>query len=336
MTSKERVFAKLSGKPVDRTPNFNILMNFAARYSGRTMDEFCKNYRVLTECNIKCAEDFNIDILGTMSDAYRETADFGANIIFPYDSLPVCEPFILKPSDLRKIKPFRIEDSVRMLDRLYAIEFYKQKTYGEYPIMGWVEGCAAECSDLMGLTNYIYAIYDEPETIRELMDICLETAINCIKPQITAGADIVGIGDAVASVIGPNIYRELILPYEQKMFAEIKRNGAVGRLHICGNITPLLDDLKTCGADIIDIDWMVDFKTAYEKLAQYAIISGNFDPVTIIQDGSPDIISEAVNNCLDATEENCIIMAGCEIPRDTPHRNLKAVHEALAARSENQ
>lgn len=329
MTPKERVLARLEGKPVDRIPNFNILMSFAAHFIGRGMDEFCKDYRVLTEANIKSNEAFGIDLLPTLSDAYRETADYGAPIQFPLDRLPICEHFITGPEDMKKLKPFRIEDSVRMLDRLRAIEFYKKECGDHWPIMGWVEGCAAESADLMGLTDYIFAFYDEPQMVREMMDICLETALNCIRPQIEAGADIIGVGDAAASVLGPEIYREWILPYERKYFYEIRKCGAIGRLHICGDIGPLLDDIRTCGADIIDVDWMVDFRTAREKLGDVAFVCGNFDPVRVVQDGTPEIIAQAVNECLEAGGEQCIIMAGCEIPRDTPHANLRAVAETL-------
>jgi len=331
LTSKERVLARLQGKQVDRIPNFNILMSFAARYIEQPMDKFCTDYHTLVEGNLKCAEAFGIDILSTMSDAYRETADFGADVRFPYDSLPICKPLIREPLDLKKLKPFRLEDSVRMLDRMRAIELYKRETGDAYPIMGWIEGCAAESVDLMGLTEYILAFYDEPDMIHELMEICLETAINCIKPQIDAGADIIGVGDAVASVLGPNIYREWILPYERRLFSEIRQHGAIGRLHICGDITLLIDELKTCGADIIDIDWMVDFSKANEELTDHAAICGNFNPVSVVKDGTPKQIEDAVNHCVNVGGKKCIIMAGCEIPKYTPYENLLAVHKALAA-----
>lgn len=333
MTPKERVMARLTGKPVDKIPNFNILMAFAARFSGYGMDEFCRDHRVLAEANIKANEAFGIDLLNTMSDPYREMADYGATIRFPSDSLPVCQHFIAEPTDMKKLKPFRIEDSVRMLDRLRAIELYKRECGDHWPIMGWVEGCIAESADLMGLTELIFALNDEPEMVREMMDICLETAINCIEPMVRAGADIIGVGDAVASVLGPSIYREWVLPYEQKLFAEIRRCGAIGRLHICGNIEPLLGDLRGCGADIIDIDWMVDFRDAREKLEGAAIVCGNFDPVSVVRDGTPEKIRSAVNSCCDSGGDSCIIMAGCEIPRDTPHENLRAVDEALQNRT---
>lgn len=332
MTPKERVVARLEGRPVDRIPNFNILMSFAARYIGRGMDEYCRDHRVMVEGNLAANQAFGIDLLNTMSDAYRETADYGAPIRFPEDSLPVCEHLITGPQDMHKLKPFRIEDSTRMLDRLRAVEAYKREGGEHWPIMGWVEGCAAESADLMGLTDYIMFMYDEPGMVREVMDICLETALNCIGPQVAAGAGIIGVGDAVASVMGPEKYRDWILPYQQKVFAEIHRCGAKGRLHICGDIAPLLDDMRTCGADIIDVDWMVDFKTAHDKLRGAALVCGNFDPVSVVMDGTPATVAQAVNACCDAAGEDCIIMAGCEIPRDTPHENLRAVSQALEKR----
>ncbi|MDR0592039.1 MAG: uroporphyrinogen decarboxylase family protein [Bifidobacteriaceae bacterium] len=332
MTPRERVLATLRGESADRIPNFNILMAYAARHIGRGMDEFCRDHRVLVEANLAANEVFGIDLLNTMSDAYRETADYGARIAFPKDALPVCQPLIAGPADMRLLKPFKIEDSSRMLDRLRAVELYKRKAGDEWPIMGWVEGCVAESADLMGLTGFALALYDEPEMVRDMMEICLETAVGCAQAQVRAGADIIGVGDAVASVLGPKVYDEWALPYEQRLFAEIHRCGAKGRLHICGDIGPLLDGIRVCGADIVDVDWMVDFKTAHDALRGAAIVCGNFDPVSVVLAGTPETVAAAVDECRDAVDDDCIIMAGCEIPRDTPAQNLAAVSQALERR----
>jgi len=106
--------------------------------------------------------------------------------------------------------------------------------------------------------------------------------------------------------------------------------GAIAKLHICGNITDLMDDIKSVGADIVDIDWMVDYKTACDKMKGTASICGNIDPVRIIKDGTPEIIRKAVWSCLDAGDETSFISSGCEIPVGTPHENLLAVSQALS------
>ena len=331
MTPKERFLKRMKGESVDKIPNFNIVMEWAAKYVNQPMDKFCSDYRVLVDGNIKTAEDFGIDILNTMSDPTRETADYGADIVWKDDKIPLPNdhnPFIQTAADVKKLKPINIYDSVRMLDRLRAVELYKKEMGDKYPIMGWVEGTVAEAGDLMGLTSLLMTFYDDPAMIREMMDIHLESAKACIKAQVDAGADIIGVGDAACSIIGPDLYREFGLPYEKQIFAYIKECGAFGRLHICGNTEPILDDIAQCGADIVDVDWMVDFKLANEKLVNMSAC-GNFDPVSVILQGTPDSIANEAQKCVDAGNNLSIIMAGCEIPPNTSKENLLAVHTQL-------
>ena len=331
MNAKERVMNRLQGKPVDRAPNASLIMSFAPRYIGKPSSEFFLDYRVLVESSIRTNVDFGLDFMSVISDSYREAYDYGAKVDFPYDSLPVSkEHFIETYDDLKKLKVFNPYDSTRMLDRIRAVELFKKEVGNDYPVMGWVECALAEAGDLRGVNDLLYDFYDEPEGIRELLDICLETGISCAKAQIEAGADIIGMGDAVASLIGRKFYLEYAYEYEKKLIAAVHDMGALAKLHICGNITDLLDDLKTVGADILDIDWMVDYKSACEKTRGITSICGNIDPVRIIKDGTPEIIRQAVRDCMDAGNGTSIISSGCEIPLGTPHENLMAVRQALA------
>lgn len=330
MTPYQRVYNRLLGKPVDRAPNLNILMAFAAKYIDVSYDKFCTDYKYLAEANIKCNETFGIDMLSTMSDPFRETYDFGAKIEFPYNSLPVCkEHFIESPSELKKLKLFDPLNSTRILDRLRVIELYKKQTGNHYSILGWVEGPFAEAADLRGLSEIMTELYDEPEFVMELMAICCEEAILCAKEQIKAGADFIGVGDAAASLVSPSIYKEFILPFEQKLFEEIHKVGGKVKLHICGNISHILDDILKSGADIVDIDWVVNFKTCVEKFKGYSCVNGNYNPVSDLYQGNPETIRQAVKKCLDQGDETTFISAGCEVPKDTPVVNLEAVNEAL-------
>ena len=88
MTPKERLLARIAGQPVDRIPNLNIVMLFAAQHTGYRYGDFCRNYQVLVDAQLKTAEDFGIDILSTMSDPYRESWDYGACVSFQPDDLP--------------------------------------------------------------------------------------------------------------------------------------------------------------------------------------------------------------------------------------------------------
>ncbi len=330
MNSMERFERRLAHEEVDRAPNFSIVMFFAARYVGKNMADFCSDYRTMVEGNIRCCRDFGIDILNTMSDPFRETADYGAEITYYPEKIPHCDPIVKDRSDLDKLRRFdpRMEGG-RIADRIKAVELYKKECGNEIPIMGWVEGPLAETADLHGVTQTMMDTILEPEFIDDLMDICVEQAIRCGIEQIKSGAHIIGVGDAVASLVSPEYYRDHVLPREQKLFGEFRKRGAYTRLHICGDINRLLPYIHQSGADIIDIDWMVDLKKVTEIFPSNVFPCGNFDPVSVLMKGTIDEIKGAVKNCLDMSDERLIVMPGCEVPVDTPHDNLKAVTEAL-------
>ncbi|HEY3377725.1 MAG TPA: uroporphyrinogen decarboxylase family protein [Armatimonadota bacterium] len=332
MTPRERLFTRLQGQPVDRAPNLAILMQFAARFIGQPFDVYCRDYRVMVEGNLRCNDVFGIDLLSTMSDAYRETADYGADVTFPADSLPLCKaPLLGGPEDFGKLRRFDPWQSVRMRDRLQAVALYKQEAGDTYPILGWVEGPIAEMSDLRGLSETLMDLYEEPAFVEDVFNLCTEQAIDCARAQVAAGADIIGVGDAAASLLSAELYTAHVLPFEQRLIAAVHATGAKVKLHICGDITHLLDQVWRSGADIIDADWMVDIRRAAACWPQSTVLNGNFDPVAVMLQGTPEDVKHAAWRNLREGGDRLCVSPGCEVPLGTPDANLQALHEALCA-----
>jgi MtaA/CmuA family methyltransferase len=330
MNSFELFQARLQGQPVDRIPNFDILMTRAAHHIGQPLSRYYLDYRVLVDANLAVAADFGIDILQAISDPYREAADFGLQVYFPHDNLPLNhQPLIAGPDDLKKLVAPNPSSGRRMRDRLEAIRLFREKAGGEIPIMGWVEGALAEVSDLHSMYLTMIDLASRPEWLTELLEICTEVGIAFARAQIEAGADIIGLGDAVCSQISPKMYRQFALPYEQRIFAAVHEMGAVARLHICGNTTRLLPDMLQSGADIIDLDWKVDLEKAAQLFDDRAAICGNFDPVTVMLQGTEATVRAAVRDCIQKGGSRLFSAAGCEIPDKTPGENLLAQMQAL-------
>jgi MtaA/CmuA family methyltransferase len=330
MTPKERVFRRLRGERVDKIPNLNILMTFAAKYIKVPYKKYVTDYRCLVEGNIICCEKFGIDMLSAISDPFREAHGFGANVIFPDDDVPQCIDYLIKDySYIDKLKIRNPLDCERMLDRINAVKLFKKEVGKKFPILGWVEGPIAESADLRGLSRIMTDIYDAPEFLKKLLEICTQQAILFSREQIDAGADFIGIGDAAASLVGPKIYKEFVLPYEQRIINAIHQEGAKVKLHICGNISSILDILPLTGADMIDIDWMVNFKTANEIFKGNCSASGNFDPVKILLQGSENDVRKAVISCINNGNNTTFIAAGCEVPKMTSLENLIRVDSTI-------
>jgi MtaA/CmuA family methyltransferase len=306
------------------------MMILAAHYIGQPLSQYYLDHRVLCEANLAVQEAFDLDIVQTISDPFREAADFGAEIEFPEDGLPLCKaPLLHEPADLSTLVSPDPSTGRRMSDRIAATEALRGQVGGEVPIMGWVEGALAEAADLRGMGSLLMDLYDRPEWLRELLEQCVEVEIAFARAQVEAGADIIGLGDAVASQVSPRMYREFALPYERRIFEAVHEMGALARLHICGDTTRLLPDLVESGADIIDIDWMVDIREVADVFGHGPAICGNFDPVAVMLQGTPDEVYRATLDCLTLGGPKSISGAGCEIPDGTPSENLLAQARAV-------
>jgi uroporphyrinogen decarboxylase len=321
---------RLDGRPVDRPPNFNIFMTFAAHHIGQPLSSYYLDHRVLVDANMAVLSDFDLDIVQAISDPFRETADFGAEIEFPPDDLPVSRtPLLVEPDDLRKLRPPDPTAGKRMSDRLQAIRLFHEQVGDEVPIMGWVEGALAEAADLRTPNELMLDLVLRPEWVEELLELCVDVGIAFARAQVEAGANIIGLGDAVGSLVSADMYRHFALPYEQRIFAAVHEMGAVARLHICGNTNRIVADMVASGADIIDLDWMVDMESAAAQFGDRVSFCGNFDPVTVMLEGTPDTVYQHTQQCMHIGGSRAFSGAGCEIPMDTPHANLHAQSRAL-------
>ncbi len=333
LNGRERYEALLSGAPVDYLPRVPILMQFAAEHIGSDYGRYVYDHRVLAEAHLRCAEDFGMDQLSAISDPYRETAGFGAEIRFE-PSGPRCDRPPL--ADGRSLDSLACPDpysSPRMLDRLRAIERYRASAQDTHSIMGWVEGPAAEAACLRGISAFLMDFFDDEGFACALMDRCLEVAIDFARAQVKAGADTLGIGDAIASQISPGLYESLVQPRQLELLSAVRAMGARVRLHICGDITHLLPGIAALPLDVLDVDHMVDLATVRAALPKDVALAGNLDPVSGVAQGTPDSIRRALLGCYQVAGNPFLVNAGCEIPPGTPPENLRALCEPLHYRA---
>jgi uroporphyrinogen-III decarboxylase len=115
------------------------------------------------------------------------------------------------------------------------------------------------------------------------------------------------------------------------MVDHIHRLGAKAKLHICGNTHALLPDMIRTGADIVDVDHLVPSMAPFARLlGPHQVFSGKCDPVTVVQDGSPDDIRASVRASQEQAAGRCIVSAGCEITPGTSRANFSAFRAAAS------
>ncbi len=330
MNGRQRVLDFLDGKPVDRLPLMPVVMMFCADRIGVKYGQYVRDYRVLAEAQLRTAEEFDFDIVSNMSDPAREAADCGARVAFYEDQPAAIVESDARLADKTELARLRVPDPLgggRMHAAILALECMKERVGNERAVMGWVEGPIAEAADLRGINTLMLDFYDDPAFVRDLFEFVLEMELRYAKFQVEAGAEIIGIGDAAASLIGPKFYADFVWPYEQRLVEGLHALGARVRLHICGDTSRLVDRMGQLGCEIVDLDYLTPVAAARQAMGPDQALLGNLDPVRALRNAAPESVMAALAACHQQAGERFLVGAGCEVPRDTPLENVRALAE---------
>jgi len=325
MTPKERLHATLRGQSYDRPAVTPIFMAWAANFIDRTYRDYYLDGDILAESQLAVTRAFNLDQVSAISDPWREASAYGMVLDYPPDGVgKPADVLIRTPADVDRIKPFDIENAERPRQRIESVAKMAQAVGETHSVLGWVEGPIAEYADLRGVETTMMDLIDAPEMYLKAAETIVDNAIRFARAQIDAGADVIGIGDAVASLINPQMYQDFVLALETKLIAAIHEAGAAAKLHICGNITSNMAHMARTGTDILDLDWMVSIADARQAVGPDVTLCGNFDPTAVLLQGTPEDVAKAAVDNLKAGGKRFILQPGCEVAPGTPEANIRA------------
>jgi MtaA/CmuA family methyltransferase len=302
-----------------------ITMMAAADLIGEKYGKYATDYRVHAQGQMAIAEKYDIDYVSAISDPAVEAHDCGAAVVFYEDQPPGIDEqnaVLAEKENLAGLKAPEPSNGKRMSNRLQVVSALKEQAGSGKMVEGWVEGPCAQAADLRGVNRLMLDFFDDPGFVRDLFEFVFDMEMSFAKAQIEAGADIIGVGDAAASLIGPALYEQFVFTLEKRYAQTIASYGALSRLHICGNTTALLSKFAELGFDIVDIDFLVPFEKTRPALGPGQVIVSNLDPVRVLRNGNPCAIYKELQRCRDIAKPRFIVGAGCEVVRDTPEENV--------------
>ncbi|MGO8720252.1 MAG: uroporphyrinogen decarboxylase family protein [Acidobacteriaceae bacterium] len=324
MTGRERVLAVLNGHHPDHRPYMPITMMFAADVLGVKYGQYIRDHKTMADAQIKTAELFGFDHVSTIAPT-SEAVDLGAKFQW-FDNQP---PGIIEQeallTDKSALSQLPAPDTVlgdSMEDRIRGVELLRRRVGNDLIVEGWVEGPCSDAADLRGINRLMVDFSDDAAFVAALFDYSVELATGFAAAQVEGGADVIGIGDPPASLVGPRIYKEQVWSWQKKLVDAIHAKGAKVRLHICGNTRRILANLGELGCDLVDVDSPVPMEQAREQFGPRQTLIGNLDPVREVRNGSPESIQQALEALQQKAGERWVVGAGCEIVRDTPHENM--------------
>ena len=328
MNSRERCIAAIKGNPVDRVPVFPLLMFFAQRRLGVTYREFATNGKAMADAQLNALKMFPVDAITACSDAFRVAADLGADMAFPDDKPPFAQtPLVQSAADLRKLgRPDPADSGSRMADRVLGVKAMAEAVGAECLVLGWVDMPFAEACSMCGVSEFMLLLMEDPPLAHRILDFLTGIVSDFSMAQLHAGAPMIGAGDAAASLISPEQYREFALPYEKKVVNAVHGAGGMVKLHICGNTTHLVQDMIRSGADLFNVDHLVPFESACNIYGRNNIgFKGNLDPVADLMRGTPEkCLSKCLARLQAASGLRYMLSPGCEVPAETPDEVFQA------------
>lgn len=347
MNSYERVMAAAHHGQPDCLPVAPYMGNFGAAICATPIDSYCRSGRLMAEAQYRAWEMVGQDAVVAQSDNYYIAEGFGLTVEHHQDATPTIRSSPLRGlEDIYRLEvPDPLKDG-RMPVYLEAIERLASKLKGEVAIRAPGTGPFALAAHLMGTEEFVTRLAllqgdPDPEVERALatlLDKTTEALVRFEKACLQAGADIVQAGDSTASLdlISPEIYRNWAFPYEKRFFDELnshaQQRGALTLLHICGDMTSVLEFEAETGAMLIEIDSKVDLSTAQRLIGDRVCLIGNIEPSSVLLQGDPKLVEV---KCAEAIQKvdgrrGFILGSGCEVPPRAPLENLRAM--VVAAR----
>jgi [methyl-Co(III) methanol-specific corrinoid protein]:coenzyme M methyltransferase len=210
---------------------------------------------------------------------------------------------------------------------LEALRIAKRRYGDKIAVLGKVMGPFSMAQVMRGVENVMLGLVDNPELIRQFLEICVDILVRCGNAQFEAGIDALAIGEggAGANMLSPQMYEDILLDVHKRMIAGIQGPTI---MHICGDITPRLDSLRQIGLHCFNFDWAIAPQLMRERSASSFRIMGNVNTTDLLT-GSPDGIKAQIFENLEAGVD--IISPGCAISPLCPSENIKAMSKAILA-----
>jgi uroporphyrinogen decarboxylase len=173
-------------------------------------------------------------------------------------------------------------------------------------------------------------MYRAPEVLRALLRRLTELSIAYLDAQIEAGAEVVQLFDTWAGLLGPEDYREWVLPVHREIAGKIRRDRAPLILYVRG-AAHVLESLRDAGADVVSLDWRVDLAEAARRIGAQVSLQGNLDPCALA--APPERIAAWVREMAAAAApaRGHILNLGHGCLPDTPVEGVRAFIEAAKA-----
>lgn len=300
---------------------------YRALRAKHTLLELCKTPELALQVTLQPLR-LGVDAAILFADILLPLEPMGAPFEFAKGEGPVVHQPVREPKDIERLRVIEPEEGLGYV--LEAIRLIRKELDGKVPLIGFAGAPFTLASYLVegGKSSHFVLtkklMYAAPEAWHELMRKLSEVVRRYLRAQVEAGAQAVQLFDSWVGALGPDDYREYVMPHVAHILRDVETLG-VPVIHFGTGTGSLLELQREAGGTVIGVDWRTPLDLAWKRIGYDRAVQGNLDPTVLF--APRDVALKAAATVLERAEgrPGHIFNLGHGILPETPVETVQAV-----------
>ena len=321
------------GEVVDRPPVW--MMRQAGRYmkAYRDLREKYPSFRdrseipeVAIEVSLQPWRAFAPDGVILFSDIVTPLPGLGIEMDIAEGKGPIINSPLRTQEQIDRLRPLEPEAELPFIKTI--LQALRQEVGNQSTVLGFVGApwtLAAYAVEGKGSKTYSVIknmAFSDPTMLHQLLAKLADAIAVYTRYQIDCGAQVVQMFDSWAGQLSPQDYDTFALPYQQRVFQQVKQTHPdTPLILLVSGSAGVLERMPKSGADIVTVDWAVDMAEARARLGKHVKVQGNLDPGVLF--GSKEFIRDRILDTVrKAGNWGHILNLGHGVLPETPEENV--------------
>ncbi|MEH2281352.1 MAG: uroporphyrinogen decarboxylase [Nostoc sp.] len=321
------------GEVVDRPPVW--MMRQAGRYmkAYRDLREKYPSFRdrseipeVAIEVSLQPWKAFQPDGVILFSDIVTPLPGLGIDMDIAEGKGPIISSPLRTQEQIDALRPLEPEAALPFIKTI--LQALRSEVGDKSTVLGFVGApwtLAAYAVEGKGSKTYSIIknmAFSDPTILHQLLAKLADAIAIYARYQIDSGAQVVQMFDSWAGQLSPQDYDTFALPYQQRVFQQVKQTHPdTPLILLVSGSAGVLERMAQSGADIVSVDWAVDMADARARLGKQVKVQGNLDPGVLF--GSKQFIRDRILDTVrKAGNWGHILNLGHGVLPETPEENV--------------
>jgi uroporphyrinogen decarboxylase len=329
MTGKERIQKAFRCEPTDYVPWVPFVGSHGGALLKINAEEYLKSSDAIVKGTREAIRRYQPDGIPVLFDLQVEAEVLGCHLKWASNNPPSVVNHPL--SNGTKLEQLQIPapDQGRIKIALDAAVQLRRE-YPDIALYGLVTGPFTLALHLLG-TDLFMQMFDNPSYIKKLLEFCGQVSESMSRYYIEAGCDVIALVDPMTSQIGSEQFVEFITPCVTRIFESIRKQRALSSFFVCGHAQQNIPVMCGCRPDNVSIDENIPLDYVRDECLKRGIsFGGNLQLTSVLLLGDEIDAQKNAIACMEVAGEKGFILApGCDLPYDTPIKNLEAISHVV-------